>query len=77
MWEWQGSACGISTGSDARLMESLSSQLGQVTHVTKRALGDTVMRASLPGAAQRWLDAALPQDWDLPASVQLEQEGTI
>ena len=36
-----------------------------------------VSRASLPSAAQRWLDRALPQDLDLPSSIRIEQEGTM
>ena len=36
-----------------------------------------VSRASLPSAAQRWLESALPQDLDLPATVELEQEGSM
>jgi len=39
--------------------------------------GGLVSRASLPTAAQRWLDRALPQDFDLPSSIQIEQEGTM
>ena len=36
-----------------------------------------VSRTSLPVAAQRWLDTALPQHLDLPASILIEQEGTM
>ncbi|MEE8470335.1 MAG: DUF6544 family protein [Dehalococcoidia bacterium] len=36
-----------------------------------------VSRASPPTAARRWLDRALPQDLDLPSSIQIEQEGTM
>ena len=32
-------------------------------------------RASLPIAAQRWLDRALPRDLDLPSIIRIEQEG--
>jgi hypothetical protein len=39
--------------------------------------GNLVPRASLPSAARRWLDATLPQDLDLPASILLEQEGSM
>jgi len=42
---------------------------------SKRA--NLVLRAALPSAAQRWLDRALPQDHDLPASIRIEQEGTM
>jgi hypothetical protein len=38
---------------------------------------DLVSRASLPSAAQRWLDRALPQHLDLPSRIQVEQEGTM
>ena len=41
------------------------------------ASGKRVPRAALPGAAQRWLDAALPQDLELPATIRLEQEGSM
>jgi hypothetical protein len=34
-------------------------------------------RASLPTAAQRWLNRALPGALDLPASIRIEQEGTM
>ncbi len=34
-------------------------------------------RASLPSAAQRWLDRSIPEDFDLPASIRIEQEGTM
>jgi hypothetical protein len=33
--------------------------------------------ARLPGAAQRWLDAALPRGLDVPPSIRLEQEGSM
>jgi hypothetical protein len=33
--------------------------------------------ASLPPAAKRWLERALPQHRDLPSSVRIEQEGTM
>ena len=36
------------------------------------ALANQVSRASLPGAAQRWLDRALPRDHDLPSSIQYD-----
>jgi hypothetical protein len=36
-----------------------------------------ISRVSLPPAAQRWLDRALPQDLDLPAVIRIEQEGTM
>ena len=36
-----------------------------------------VPRTSLPTAAQRWLDRALPQDIDLPSSIRIEQNDTI
>lgn len=39
--------------------------------------GDTVPRVSLPAAAQRWLDRALPRDLHLPSSIRIEQEGTM
>lgn len=35
---------------------------------------DMVSRASLPAAAQPWLDRALPGDLDLPSSIRIEQE---
>ena len=38
---------------------------------------NSVSRPSLPGAAQRWLDSALPQDMEPPSSIQVEQEGTM
>jgi hypothetical protein len=37
----------------------------------------TVPRASLPIAAQRWLDRALPPDLDPPSTITIEQEGTM
>ena len=36
-----------------------------------------VARASLPGAAQRWLARTLPQDLGMPVSIQIEQSGTM
>lgn len=39
--------------------------------------GSQVARASLPGAARRWLGAALPRDLDLPATIWIDQEGTM
>jgi hypothetical protein len=39
--------------------------------------GIPVSRASLPAAAQRWLERALPQQLDLPLSILIEQEGTM
>jgi len=36
-----------------------------------------VFRGSLPSAAQRWLDRALPQHVDLPSSIRIEQEGSL
>ena len=39
--------------------------------------GNPVSRASLPAAAQRWLERALPQHLDLPSSILIEQEGTM
>jgi len=39
--------------------------------------GNPVSRASLPAAAQRWLERALPQQLDLPLSILIEQEGTM
>lgn len=39
--------------------------------------GNPVSRASLPTAAQRWLERALPHDLDLPSSILIEQEGTM
>jgi hypothetical protein len=36
-----------------------------------------VAGVSLPSAAQRWLDSALPQDLDLPSRIQIEQEGAM
>ncbi len=39
---------------------------GSASHV------ESVARAALPIAAQRWLDRALPPDLDLPSSVQIE-----
>ena len=38
---------------------------------------DPVSRTSLPIAAQRWLDKALPSDHNLPACVRLDQEGSM
>lgn len=38
---------------------------------------DRVSRASLPPATQRWLDRALPQNFDFPSSIRIEQEGTM
>jgi hypothetical protein len=38
---------------------------------------DLVARASLPSAAQRWLDRALPQDPDFSSSVRIEQDGAM
>ena len=37
----------------------------------------SVSRASLPSAAQRWLDRALPVDFDLPSSIRIEQKGSM
>jgi hypothetical protein len=34
-------------------------------------------RTSLPAAAQRWLERALPRDLDPPATITLEQEGSM
>lgn len=36
-----------------------------------------VSRTSLPTAAQRWLDRALPTDLELPTTIQIEQEGAM
>lgn len=36
-----------------------------------------VSRATLPIAAQRWLDRALPHDLATPSSIQIEQAGTM
>jgi len=36
-----------------------------------------ILRASLPSAAQRWLDRALPQSLDIPSSIRIEQEGSL
>ena len=36
-----------------------------------------VSRASLPSAAQHWLDRALPQELAHPSSIRIEQEGTM
>ena len=36
-----------------------------------------VSRTSLPPAAQRWLDSALPENLDIPPSIRIEQEGTM
>jgi hypothetical protein len=36
-----------------------------------------VSRASLPNAAQRWLERALPRDLDVPSTIQIEQEGSM
>ena len=36
-----------------------------------------VSRASLPPAAQRWLERALPFDLNLPSSIRIEQEGSM
>lgn len=38
---------------------------------------DLVSHTSLPSAAQRWLDRALPQHLDLPSSIRIEQQGTM
>lgn len=38
---------------------------------------NVVKRASLPTAAQRWLDRALPQYVAHPSVIQIEQEGTM
>lgn len=38
---------------------------------------ELVSLASLPTAARRWLDRALPPDLDLPSSIRIEQEGTM
>ena len=40
-------------------------------------LTNLISRDSLPVAAQRWLDRALPQGIDLPSSIRLEQEGSL
>ncbi len=37
----------------------------------------SVSKDSLPSAAQRWLDRALPQDYEIPSSILIEQEGTM
>jgi hypothetical protein len=39
--------------------------------------GNPVSRASLPAAAQRWLNRALPHHLGFPAGIRLEQEGTM
>ena len=36
-----------------------------------------VARSSLPPAAQRWLDSALPGDLEIPLSIQIKQEGSM
>jgi hypothetical protein len=36
-----------------------------------------VTRASLPTAVQRWLDRAIDPDLSLPASIRIDQEGTM
>ena len=36
-----------------------------------------VSRASLPSAAQCWLNKALPGDLDIPSSIRIEQEGAM
>jgi hypothetical protein len=36
-----------------------------------------ILRTSLPNAAQRWLDRALPQGLDLPTSIRLEKQGSM
>jgi hypothetical protein len=36
-----------------------------------------ISRSSLPVAAQRWLDRSLPEQFDPPSTVLLEQEGTM
>ena len=38
---------------------------------------ERVLRASLPSAAQRWLERSLPADLAFPSSVRLEQEGQM
>jgi hypothetical protein len=38
---------------------------------------DSVSRASLPSAAQRWLDTVLPQHLDFPSGIRIEQEGSM
>jgi hypothetical protein len=45
--------------------------------MTQNEPTDLVPRTSLPSAAQRWLDRALPEHLDLPSSIQIEQEGTM
>jgi hypothetical protein len=45
--------------------------------MTHNEPANPVSHASLPSTAQRWLDRALPRDMDLPASIQIEQEGTM
>ena len=45
--------------------------------MTQNEPGNLALRASLPSAAQRWLDKALPRDLDLPASIEIEQEGSM
>jgi hypothetical protein len=45
-------------------------------HDESKAVG-AVAWASLPGAAQCWLERALPRDLEVPASIQIEQEGTM
>ena len=47
-----------------------------MTHDTSKQV-DLVSRASLPIAAQRWLERALPQDFDLPSRVRIDQEGSM
>lgn len=36
-----------------------------------------VVRSSLPPAAQRWLDSALPTSIDIPSSIRIKQEGSL
>jgi hypothetical protein len=36
-----------------------------------------VPKDSLPAAAQRWLDKALPAHYETPATIQIEQEGSM
>ena len=36
-----------------------------------------VSRTSLPPATQRWLESALPENLDIPASIRIEQKGTM
>jgi len=42
---------------------------------TKQA--NPVARTSLPPVVQRWLDSALPENLDIPPSIQIDQEGSM